>query len=551
MRRSLFVIRFLAAFWAWSWLLFAVAPVVWADNCDDPNSTDYDRNQCEEAEDPSSIQERKLRASPEYELGLAYAKKYDIPLFTIENTALPMYWDCRNYLERMSTGERTSFAYFRDEPRQGVCGISSGVFPSNVRSSLQVCNRSAKANFGAWAECKIYAIYSRAENRVFKGKLEILLHFGRKVIVEAKNAEDRKRRAEEAKIAAAAEEKRRGEDARLAAEEEKRIKAKLVLKRIREDDQKRITAAKARNLAEQKERNHKAAAAAQQLAEAKAAAEKKRLAARHSKRMSAAFAANKDAVAVIIGNRDYKSAIPAVAYAHNDADAMKRFITEMLGYREGNIIDLRDATQAQMEQALGNERSHRGRLWRYVRELDSDVLVFYSGHGVPGLQDRRGYLLPINADPDVPEISGYPIDVLYTNLQRLNARRVMVFLDTCFSGESAGGMLVRAASGIAIQPKISDTGRQFIVITAAQGDQVASWDSKKKQGLFTRYLLEALYGAADGRRFGNGDGTVSLNEVRAYLDGEMTYAARRQYGRIQNAWIKGDDDVVLIATLPE
>ena len=35
---------------------------------------------------------------------------------------------------------------------------------------------------------------------------------------------------------------------------------------------------------------------------------------------------------------------------------MKAYLTQVLGYREGNIIDLRDATKAQMESAFGNER---------------------------------------------------------------------------------------------------------------------------------------------------------------------------------------------------
>ena len=37
------------------------------------------------------------------------------------------------------------------------------------------------------------------------------------------------------------------------------------------------------------------------------------------------------------------------------------------------------------------------------------MVVFYSGHGVPGLKDRRGYLLPADADPDSVEINGFPL----------------------------------------------------------------------------------------------------------------------------------------------
>ena len=254
---------------------------------------------------------------------------------------------------------------------------------------------------------------------------------------------------------------------------------------------------------------------------------------------SAAAAKNPDGIAVIIGNKDYAAPVPDVDFAHNDADAMKRFVVERLGYRRGNIIDLRDATSADLVSVFGNDRTHKGKLWRWVRPGESDVVVFYSGHGVPGPKDRRGYLLPVNAEPDRPEINGYPVERLYRNLSRLEVRSLVVFMDACFSGDSQGGRLTSGTSGIAVTPT-RPVGSALTVITAARGDQVASWDEESRQGLFTKYLLEALSGAADARRYGNGDGEVTVSEVKTYLDREMTYAARRQFGRKQNATFGGD-----------
>ena len=54
----------------------------------------------------------------------------------------------------------------------------------------------------------------------------------------------------------------------------------------------------------------------------------------------------RDSIAVNVGNRTYGAGVPAVDFAHNDADTMRRFATEKLGYRVGNVIDLRDATKA-------------------------------------------------------------------------------------------------------------------------------------------------------------------------------------------------------------
>ncbi len=82
------------------------------------------------------------------------------------------------------------------------------------------------------------------------------------------------------------------------------------------------------------------------------------------------------AVAVIIGNRNYEDSVPPVAYAHNDADAMRNHILSSFGVIEENIIDLRDASLDDMEGVFGNDRTHKGRLWRWVRPGESDVYRF-------------------------------------------------------------------------------------------------------------------------------------------------------------------------------
>ena len=268
---------------------------------------------------------------------------------------------------------------------------------------------------------------------------------------------------------------------------------------------------------------------------------------------AAVAAENKDAVAVIIGNKAYENRdVPEVTFAHNDADAIRRYVTDILGFRERNVIDLRDATQAEIEGAFGNERSHKGDLWRLVREGRSDVVVYYSGHGMPGLSDGQGYLLPSNAAPARVEINGYPLEVLYANLAKLNARSVLVLLDACFSGASHAGTLVPAGSGITVAPKGAAAPQGLTVLTAAGADQIASWDLEAGHGLFTEHLLRGVYGTADSPEFaGDGDGRVTAGELKRYLDEEMTYAARRAFGREQDASFEGDAGRVLAAFPPD
>jgi len=253
---------------------------------------------------------------------------------------------------------------------------------------------------------------------------------------------------------------------------------------------------------------------------------------------------NPDAVAVIIGNRNYEGGIPSVDYAHNDATAIKRYATELLGYDPDNIIDLRDATKAQIEAVFGNERTHQGKLWSYLAAKGaSDVVVYYSGHGVPGQSDQKGYILPTNADPNQPEINGYPLELLYANLDKLDTHSVTVLLDACFSGSSHGGILIRSASPVYVSATdMHDGSGEVVVLAAASGDQLASWDEKAMQGLFTRYFLEAVYGAADA----NDNRRIDLEEIKSYLDERMTRRARRDFLREQEAWVSGSPDTILV-----
>ncbi len=267
--------------------------------------------------------------------------------------------------------------------------------------------------------------------------------------------------------------------------------------------------------------------------------------------VSQAASVNEDAVAVIIGNKTYGGKIPEVSFAHNDADAMRKFVIEALGYREGNVIDLRDATGKQLEAVFGNDKTHKGKLFDWIRPGDSDITVFYSGHGVPGLNDKRAYLLPVDGDANRAEITGFPVDTLYRNLAKLPAKSVRVFIDACFSGETPKGMVISSASGLSVSPKAPKSASQLVTLTAAQGDQLASWDDDAKMGLFTKHLLEALYGAADNKKYGNGDGKVSLAEVGRYLDREMSYQARRRFGRVQKASVTGKSSTVLAPEIIE
>lgn len=246
--------------------------------------------------------------------------------------------------------------------------------------------------------------------------------------------------------------------------------------------------------------------------------------------------ANRDSVAVIIGNKDYsRVGSRDVVYARNDAEAMKTFVIERLGYRPSNVMMLEDATLGDFIRVFGTEDDPAGELWDWSRPSRSNVFVYYSGHGAPDVDTKDAYLIPTDIDPNRAK-SGYSLELLDRNLAKLRSHLgpssdVVLVLDACFSGNTNAGPITDISAGLV--PRIPQAGAGIIRLDAAHRDQVANWDRDARLGVFTAAFLGGVRGEADDGPGGNGDGKVTWSELAAHLEDQTTHRARRLYGRDQ------------------
>lgn len=251
---------------------------------------------------------------------------------------------------------------------------------------------------------------------------------------------------------------------------------------------------------------------------------------------------NSDAIAVVIGNKNYSNPdVPDVDYAINDASIIRNYLMNMLGFLESNIIYLDNAKKADFELVFGTRDVHEGRLYNFVKPNQSDVFIYYSGHGAPDTRDKKGYFMPSNCDPNYIKIGGYPLDIFYANLEKIPAKSITVVVDACFSGASQQGMLVKKASPMYIDVKTPLFGDKFNLFTSAAGDQIASWYPEGNHSLFTYYFLRALRGEADKNR----NRQITLEEINDFLQENVPYMARRLYGREQTPVVKGRSHAVI------
>jgi hypothetical protein len=263
---------------------------------------------------------------------------------------------------------------------------------------------------------------------------------------------------------------------------------------------------------------------------------------------------NPDAVAVIIGNQNYRyfSGIDDVTFAPRDAELTRRYVEQTFGYKSDNIIYMLDASLSDMRNIWGTELNHRGKLYGYVKKDISDVFVFYSGHAGPCTNTNKVYLMPVEGDPNRLGLSGYSLDLLYENLSKLGARSVTFVIDACYSGFiGSGGMLVSDASPPGLQVKVPNIQiPNSIVFTASRENEIATWYSEKRYGLFTYYFLKGLQGEADL----NNDGVISVEEMKRFLQDPVNgvpYMAERLMNRSQNPQIWGDPNAVIVSFCEE
>lgn len=91
----------------------------------------------------------------------------------------------------------------------------------------------------------------------------------------------------------------------------------------------------------------------------------------------ATSANNDDAIAVVIGNKNYSAAgIPLVEYADRDALVMKKYLIETLGFREQNVLLYLDAKFTDLLSVFGDSDDHKGLLYNRTRSEKSAVFCF-------------------------------------------------------------------------------------------------------------------------------------------------------------------------------
>ncbi len=229
--------------------------------------------------------------------------------------------------------------------------------------------------------------------------------------------------------------------------------------------------------------------------------------------------------AVIIGINEYDAPRLRLTYAVPDAYGIMKSLKALPDslFREIRVHQLFDAAGTPAGIAT---------LFDAIKDTEPDdvVVIYLAGHG--DSDGEQWYFIPV--DFPLPyrkenlKTRGVSSGFFRDALSKLDARRVLLLLDTCKSGSLVGGIedyLDRRS----IRRLGSAVG--MFVVAATDKDQLASESATIGHGIFTYTVLQALTGAAD---IEPRDGNVTVGELVAFAEDQVPtfsqkYAKRQQW----------------------
>ena len=244
-------------------------------------------------------------------------------------------------------------------------------------------------------------------------------------------------------------------------------------------------------------------------------------------------------VALIIGIEQYDQS-PNASYANLDAKYFFDYARRGFGIKKQNIKILvdEDASLSKTYSAIFKWLPGK------IKSNETDLIIFFSGHGLASSDGKAKYILPSDADPDLLSKTALSRSELFNQIIELNPKSVTMFFDTCYSGVSRDEeTLLASAKPLRI---VSDTNNEipdnFTIFTASKAEQISSGLKEAKQGIFSYYLMKGLEGKADA----NKDKDITNGELLAYMDLNVSDKALI-LGRQQNPMLLGDPDKILMS----
>ena len=254
--------------------------------------------------------------------------------------------------------------------------------------------------------------------------------------------------------------------------------------------------------------------------------------------LGTSLSARPNGLAVVLGVERYAK-IPEASFAAADATTAALYFEKVLGIPSTRIARVLDgeATLGEMQRIFGPD----GWLARRVVP-DSEIFVFFAGHGTAELETFSPYLLPADGDPEYLRQTALSLDRLIEMVASLSARRTTLFLDACFSGLTREGSALVEDSRPLVVERVPRAPAGLSIFSAGSRGQRVSALEAEGHGVFSYLLFKGVAGAADLDH----DRRVLASELKAYLEDAVPRAALSLDREQSPGIVLADPDEVLV-----
>ncbi len=187
--------------------------------------------------------------------------------------------------------------------------------------------------------------------------------------------------------------------------------------------------------------------------------------------------------ALIIGNNDYRQ-LPDLASPINDATELARVLEQRYGFRTTVLLD---ADRYQILSALNRMRE--------TLTSKDNLLVYFAGHGELDEVNQRGHWLPVDAELD-STANWIPNTAVTDILNIMQARQVMLVVDSCYAGTLTRSSMPRLRTGMTPEERLhwlrTMTERRARTVLTSGGIAPVMDAGGGRHSVFAKALIEVL-----------------------------------------------------------
>ena len=236
-------------------------------------------------------------------------------------------------------------------------------------------------------------------------------------------------------------------------------------------------------------------------------------------------------VALLIGNNRYQH-ISSLRTAINDVEMLKTTLENKYGFQTTII---RDATRRDILRAITTIQKQI--------TADTNLLIYYAGHGHLANDENRGYWLPVDAEED-NSTNWIANDDITSKVKTMAAKHVLVIADSCYSGMLSRSMssgshhlddaLRSDRSDISAYVEKISQKRARMVMSSGGLEPVADEGGLGNHSVFASAIISMLQ-----ENDGIMDGTLLFSRVRQKVKWNADQTP--EYSPIRNAGHDGGD----------